>query len=146
MEVSAYLLSGVLTGLFLVGTVLVLSRNRKWRHYSPAGGVSDSGETIERVAEAPATWAVGFVLLAVGLGLGTLVVVGGLSVPAGVQGVASLVMAAVVLSVLAAYTFLGVYHAIRYRGLYRSQAVAAGVWVIATLMVGGIAVMLLTAG
>lgn len=146
MEASGYLLSGILTGLFLLATVLVLTRNRNWRHYSPAGGGPSAGETMERLAGSPTTWIAGFVLLALGLGLGALVVVGAIPVPEGVQGAATVAMAVVVLAVLAAYVFLGVYHSIRYRGLYRSQAAAAGIWIVATLAVAGIAVMLLTAG
>ncbi len=146
MEVSGFVLSGILTGLFLLGTVLVLARNRDWRAYSASGGGNGAIETLERVAGSPTTWIGGFLLLTFGLGFGTLVVVGGLAVPASVQGVAGGVMAGLVLAALAVYTFLGVYQSIRYRGLYRSQAVAAGVWVVATLAVGGLAVMLLTAG
>lgn len=146
MEASDYLLSGILTGLFLLGTVFVLARNRNWQHYSPAREASNVGETVERLAGSPSTWIAGFVLLTLGLGLGTLVVVGGLPVPEGVQGAATVAMAVVVLAVLAGYVFLGVYHSIRYRGLYRSQAAAAGIWIVATLAVAGIAVMLLTAG
>ena len=146
MQVSGYLLSGILTGLFLLGTIVALARNGDWRGYSPAGETSGGGETVGRVAASPATWIVGFLLLTLGLGLGALVVVGAVPVPAGVKGAATPVMVAALLATLGGYVFLGVYNSIRYRGLYRSHAAAAGIWVLATLAVMGVAVMLVTAG
>lgn len=145
MEVSVYLLSGVLMGVFLLGTVALLTRSRRWRHYSPTNDGPDAGAALERLAEHPATWMVGFLALALGLGLGAVVFVGGFPVPEAIQSAAGTVMLVVVLAVFAGYTFLGVYHAIRYRGLYRSQAAAAGIWIVGVLAVAGIAVMLLTA-
>lgn len=143
---SGYLLSGVLTGLFLIGTIVILARNRDWRDYSPARDTRDRPATLQRVAASPTSWIAGFLLLALGLGLGALVVVGAVSVPAGLKGAAGPAMVAALLATLGGYVFLGVYNSIRYRGLYRSHAAAAGIWVLATLAVVGVAVMLVTAG
>lgn len=146
MQVSVYPLSGLLMGVVLLATVVLLTRSRKWRRYSPTNEGPDAAAALERLAGHPATWVVGFLALALGLGLGAVAFVGGFPIPAAVQSAAGTAMLLVVLAVFAGYTFLGVYHAVRYRGLYRSQAAAAGIWIVGVLAVAGIAVMLLTAG
>lgn len=146
MAELTYIASALLTGLFLVGLVAALTRNRRWRSYAGDAGMSDvdTYATLRRMAGTPLAWTVAFLVLASVVGSGALAFVTG-GLPSGVSQGAGVAMAAVALSALCVYLFWGVYHSARYRGLKDAQAAAVGMWVFGTLLIVAIVLRLLTA-
>ncbi|WP_254545932.1 hypothetical protein [Halomarina pelagica] len=137
--------SAFLTGLLLVAIVVALLRLRDWRRYDPASSDDRGGRltgaygVLAAAATRQATWILGFLLLALGVGAAAvLFLVGG---PTGqMAGVA-----AALLGVLALCLFLvlGIYRTIRFRGRTSAEAFAVSAWVVGALFVLAVSVNLL---
>ncbi|MDR5671780.1 putative membrane protein [Halalkaliarchaeum sp. AArc-CO] len=139
---SAVLMAGVLLVVFLAAT----RRSRK------AGGSSDDRgpggwrrlqSRMKTAAEDPAVLAVGFLLLAVGMGLGVVAAVGDGFLEGVPVDLLAVVLGATLALVLVAYLFWGTYAASRRRGLGNAQAVGVGVGTLGLLFLAVIAAQLL---
>lgn len=154
MAAINYLFSTLLMGLSLLVIGWTLTRIRPWQRYSPAGTgapgyvfpATTGGESLlVRTARSPTIWIVGFVLLALGFGAGTLVFIAGSTFPDGVARTAGLALGGLTALLLLFFLFLGVYRSARGRGLGSSQAAAVSAWVFGALLLAAIATKLLTA-
>lgn len=154
MAEISYLLSTLLMGLFLVVTVLALSRGRGKQRDSPAesgrysaeaaaeGGGAHllPGETIAvRIARTPAAWSIGFFLLALGLGAIAVLSIEGTAS----AGTALLVTLA---ALVAVYLLSGIYLAAKQRGRPSSLAAAEGLGTLGLILIVVIMAKLVTGG
>lgn len=140
MAIGTPLASAVVMGLFLIA-VAALTRQRRWRAYTPAVASEGAGSPVTRVAADPAWWTVGFLALVAVFGGGALAMVTG-AVPVGASTM-QLALGGAGGATLGLFFVFGVYHAVRSRGGAAARAVAVSVWVVGLLVAGGILVKLL---
>lgn len=156
MVVGTYLPSTLLMGLFLIAVFVALVRIRRGKGTSYSGnrgGASDlpdiagdvparGGSTDTASSETPIEWVIGFILLVLAAGAGSVLFVGDYSLPAiGTQGVGILI-AAVLGGLLCGYLFSGVYISLRSHGRKSAEATAVAFWLLGLIAVGVIAVKL----
>lgn len=124
-----YVASAAVTTVVVLAVFGLVVRMRVWGDYSPTEPPELSAR-LREAADAPAVWMLGFLLLLVVFGGGTVLFVSG--VGAGALGVA---LAAAAATVFALALFAGVYSAARSRGRPASQGVAEGSFLVGLLVV-----------
>lgn len=141
MADPAYLASTLVMGLLGAGVVVLVLRGRRWYQYTPSAAYNMSAgdgrptSGVSRIASAPSTWTVAFILLAVGvIGGATVTLSGAVPGPAMIVG---LVVAIVV------YLIGGVYLAMRGNGRPSAQAAAGSAVTLGLLFVAAITVKLI---
>ena len=117
------LLSTLLTGALVLAVVLVAVRWVDWQVYTSDG--PEGPGMVSRAAGHPTVWIVGFLLLLVVFGGGTVAFVAGILSESLVNAV-GLVLGAAAAAVVGGYLFYGVYASARGRGRPSSVAVAEG--------------------
>lgn len=132
--VTVQLLSTVLMAGLLIVVLAAASRIAKRTPHGAAAdpdaggsGWSTLADLLRRLASDPGVWAAGFVLVAVGLGLGAVAIVGDGLVAGVPVDVLAVVVGATLALVLVSYLFWGTYAASRHRGLGNAQAVGVGI-------------------
>lgn len=118
-----YLASTVLMGLLLAGVFVGVMRLYQNRGYSVGQERTSRTESLVAFTRTPTAWILGFLLLVLVFGGGTLLFVGGY-LDAALVGTVGLVLAAAGAFVLAGYLVYGMYQAARGRG--HTSAGAAG--------------------
>lgn len=157
MAAINYLFSTVLMGLSLLAIGWTLTRLRTWQRYSPSAAAAGGGgyafgspaaaeSLLVRTMRSPTAWIVGFVLLALGVGGGTLVFVAGSTFPAEAVSTAGLALGALAAVLLVGYLVVGIYRSAKGRGLGSSQAAVLSAWAFGLLVLAVVALKLLTAG
>ena len=145
--VTAQLFSAVLmAGVLLVVFVAASRRARKAEGSSDApepGGWRRVQNRLAAASEDPGILAVGFLLLAVGMGLGVVAAVGDGFVEGVSVDLFAVVLGATLSLVIVAYLFWGTYAASRRRGLGNAQAVGVGIGTLGLLFLAVIAAQLL---
>jgi len=132
-----FLTSTAVMGVILVVTVLVIAGRSRLRT-APEGG-QPPNRRLRTLANSPAGWSVGFLLL-VGIALGgTVLYITNTVVP---TIVSALLIGLLTLSVLG-YLLWGVYDAARHRGLHAPAGIAAAAWMAGMLFVLGVVLRLL---
>lgn len=129
--VTAGLLIVVLAAATRIGTRI----SRDAAAETDAGGSawSELFDRLQALSADPGVWAVGFVLMAVGLGLGVVAVVGDGLVEGVPVDLLTVVVAATLALVIVSYLFWGTYAASRHRGLGNAQAVGVGIGTLSLL-------------
>lgn len=135
------LVIGTIMGVVLLLIAAGVNVIRTWRRESPEAEAA-SGAVFDAL-RSPAVWTVAFVLLAFAFGLGAVVVVGGLAVPALDSAVAAAVMIAAFGVLIVAFFFAGVYSTARARGADSAPAVALVSGIVGLLVIVAIVAKLL---
>ncbi len=138
------LLLPLLMGVFLAGVVAYLLRNGPVRSLSTPD--RDVTTRLTNFAHHPATWVLGFLVLAVGFGGGIILYISDDMVSSEVNQAVGIVLAVAAVGTFAGFLFSGVYGSARARGLTSAQATMVGGWGIALLFLGAIVLKLVTAG
>lgn len=152
MAEPTYLVSALVTGLFLVATATALGRSRWLRRYSPDRGRAkvQSARTgrppMPRSPAGSAAWLLGLLVVAVALGAGVVLSAGGTGGVGALGSGPEAALALLLAGTLGSYLFWGVYHAACGRGWNRAQAAALSAWVFGVLLVVAIVVRLVTGG
>ena len=137
------LVIGTVMGLVLLVIAGAIGVVRNWERQSP--GMSEAGSALENAVNSPTAWTVVFLVFALGLGIGGVVFVGGLSIPGVSQGVAQAVLIGG-FGLLVAFFFLaGIYSTVRARGLGSAPAVGISSAILGLLIIAGIVLNLLLA-
>lgn len=137
------LVSTLLMGLVLLVIAAAVVGIRNWRQEAPETLGERGASFVARATRDPNTWGLVFVVVAFAVTAGSIVFVGGLSVPGMGQQAMGLVLVAAFGVLLAVLLFGGVYATARARGAGRSLAVAVGVGLLGILFVAAISVQLL---
>lgn len=154
MATYSYLLSGLLMGAFLLLLVAGVTRMQRPRTSNrgraPVGTAASTPrrsfeDRVTDAARSQTTWIAAFVLLVLGFGGGTVLVVSETGVPSGVRRAAWLVMGGLFLGLMTAFVFWGVYDSGRSRGLPSSLAAAIGFWSLGLLLVVAVVIKLMLA-
>ncbi|MFD1571526.1 hypothetical protein [Halorubrum laminariae] len=144
--VSLTLLSTALMGLLVVATFVAVARIGAQRT-APGADEQDRyaavTETLSDIAGTPVVWAIGFLVISVGVGAVTLLAVGSFGVPEALAGTLLSIVYAAVGLLLVGFVFLGAYFAARGRGLGNAHGVAAGSFATGLVFLVVIAVQLL---
>lgn len=128
--VTAQVLSAVLMAGVLIVVLIAASRIARKADAPVKTGDERWNRLFERLqtaADDPGVWAAGFLLLAVGLGVGAVAVVGDGLVEGVPADLLAVVLGATFALVMVAYLFWGTYAASRHRGLGNAQAVGVGI-------------------
>ena len=142
MAESAYLASAFVTGALLLAVWVLVSRMENWRSYE-LSGVNLGGEGGS-LADSPAAWTAGFLLMVLVAGGGALLLVSDAEFAASVGG--WMAVAAIFGVLLVGYLVYGTYDSARSRGLHSAQAALLSAWLFGSLIVVAIAAKLLVAG
>jgi hypothetical protein len=121
-------------GLFLMATVLFMTRGMTWRSYEFSFGreVETPGETLARYVQHPASWALGFFLLIFSVGVVALAALGALPIP--VPG--GLAAVGIIVGLLAfVATVFGTYSFVRSRDRSTAEAVVMSLLVFGVVFV-----------
>lgn len=146
MAQLGYLASMITMGGVLVAVAYLFVRmnSRKAGRGGPRAAryeresASESGSLLGRIARAPASWYVGFVLAMLVVGAGGVAFIGETSLSGSAGAVVGVSMALL----LALYLFVGTYATAKSRGRPASLAVAEGLGVIGGLALLGIVLVL----
>lgn len=142
--VAAYLASAALMGLIVAVVLVALARGPGWYKYTPLTAGEGAGWPERRPSAAgvlsrPVTWLVLFV------GTALIAVVGVFAIVTDPGPLALTDPPALVLGSLAlVYLVGGAYLAVRDRGLSRAMGIGIAVTITAVILLGGVAVQLLT--
>lgn len=142
MAETAYLTSALLTGALLLAVWVLVSRMENWRSYELA--TANLGRDRGSLADSPAAWTVGFVLMALVAGGGAVLLVSDASIGAAVGGWTTI--AGVFGVLLLGYLLYGTYSSARHRGLHSAQAALLSAWLFGSLVLVVIAAKLLFTG
>lgn len=128
--VSIALLSTALMGMLVIATFVAVARIGGQRNPSrseePTDRYAELTEMLSEFVKTPAVWAVGFVVVTVGIGAATVLAVGDFGLPEGMSDTFLTLVYAAVGLLLTGFVFLGVYFATRGRGLGNAHGIAAG--------------------
>lgn len=156
MAGATYLVTAVLMGALLFATVVAVVVGRDWRQYAPrlrpapAGGTAAGarrlpGEaTLDGIAHSPTAWVVGFLVLALGFGVGAVLAVGGAD--SGLPQLAWSTLGLLFLPLLVAYLVLGTYISGVHRGHPSARAAGEAALAFGLLLVAAVVTVLLTSG
>lgn len=129
--VELNLLSTLLMGLLVAAVFAAVTRIGTQRE--PPRAESGEQHFVETFAteasgflRTPAVWMIGFVILAIGVGLAAVAAFGDLGTPESLVGPLLGVVVVAIAALLIGFVFFGTYSAIRSRGLGNAQGVAAG--------------------
>lgn len=151
MVETAYLASALATGLLLIAVAMAIARNGRRRSVlttagdEPVTGFAATTGTLTDAMRTPAAWTLAFVTLAVAIGGGVLLYVGGGPVPESSRALAGVLVGGAVLLVICAFLFVGVYITARSKGRSTAWGVAEGVITLGLVFVGAIVVNLVVA-
>ncbi|MFC6963892.1 hypothetical protein [Halocatena marina] len=151
-----YLVSTLLMGLFLLAIVVVIARLRSVSETATASGgrstaselpdITPSARSTETVSsEIPPTWIIGFLLLVLAAGAGSVLFIGASSLPSigiGTQ-MAGIGLAIVIGGLVCGYFVSGIYLSLRSHGRKSAEATGVAIWLLGLLGVGVIVVNLL---
>lgn len=141
--------SALLMGLFLIAIAAAFIRIRNWEEVTAVREAGSGLDLIEDAFNSPATWTVLFVVVALGLTMLAVALVGGAPLPGLTlpgQGLMESAFIGVVGLVFGAFLFLGLVAAARSRGLSYAPAVAFSAIMIGIIFVTIVTVKLLMAG
>jgi hypothetical protein len=142
MAASAYLTSALVTGALLLTVWVLVTRMENWRSYelSTPNLAGDQGS----LADSPAAWTAGFLLMTLVAGGGAVLLVSDVELAAAVGG--GVAIAGVFGAFLLGYLIYGTYDSARSRGLHSAQAALLSAWLFGSLIVVAIAAKLLFTG
>lgn len=137
MVAITYLPSTLLMGLFLlaiiVGFVRITSSERTTTPQSAPVPTrkrrTDTQSTTDSTA-VPTAWIVGFLSLILAVGGGTVLFVGGISVPSVGTGSAGLLLAVLIGGLVCGYLISGLYISLRGHGRASAEAAAVAIWML----------------
>ncbi|WP_418284583.1 hypothetical protein [Halorubrum sp. DTA46] len=145
--VSLTLLSTALMGLLVVATFVAVAQIGGKRVAPGQEGSADAytavTASLRDISQKPVVWAVGFIVIALGVTGVAVLAVGDFGLPEGLSGTLLTVAYAAVALLLTSFVFLGAYLAARGRGLGNAHGVAAGSFAAGLLFLVLIAVQLL---
>ena len=145
--VSLTLLSTALMGLLVVATFVAVAQIGAKRVVPGRDGSTDTYTAITAslrdISRKPVVWAVGFIVVAVGVTGVIILAVGDFGLPEALSGTLLGVAYAAVALLLTSFVFLGAYFAARGRGLGNAHGVAAGSFAAGLVFLVLIAVQLL---
>jgi hypothetical protein len=144
MAQITYIASTVLMGLLVAGVLATILSRTRWRDYEDAGVGPGATERMQEVLSSPTTWMVGFLALVALFGVGAVIAVGGMSLPAGSASMAGVGLAVFFAGLLGLLIFLGAYTASRSRGHPSSFAAAEGAGLLGMFVLVAIVVKLVT--
>lgn len=136
MAESAYIASALVTGGLLLGVLLLVSRLENWRQYDLA--VPETRSRTADIADSPAAWTAGFLLLALVAGGGAVLLVSDAPLLAALGG-SWVPLVGVFGALLGAYLLWGTYSSARFRGLHSAQAALLSAWLFGMLFVAAVA-------
>jgi len=115
--VSIALLSTALMGMLVIATFVAVARiggqRNPPRSEEPTDRYAELTETFSEFVRTPAVWAVGFVVVTVGVGAATVLAVGDFGLPEGMSDTFMTLVFAAVGLLVTGFVFLGVYFATR---------------------------------
>lgn len=142
MAESAYLTSALLTGGLLLTVWVLVARMENWRSYELTTPELDhEGASL---ADSPAAWTAGFLLMVLVAGGGAVLLVSDVALAASLGGWT--LIAAIFGVLLLGYLFWGTYRSARNRGLHSAHAVLLSLWLFGSLFLVAIAAKLLFTG
>lgn len=142
MAELAYLTSALVTGALLLVVWALVARMENWRSYELT--IADLAPEDGSLADSPAVWTLGFLLMTLVAGGGAVLLVSDVSLAANLGG--WIAMAGVFGVFLLGYLLYGTYSSARNRGLHSSQAALLSAWLFGSLVVVAIAAKLLFTG
>lgn len=146
----ANLTSALLMGLLLVAVAVAIAREGRRRSAlaavedRPAEFAGTTG-TLTRAMRTPTAWTLAFVALVLVIGGSVVLYVGGGPVPEASRALAGVVVGGVVLLVICAFLFVGIYITARSKGRSTAWGVAEGVITLGLVFIGAIVVNLVVA-
>lgn len=141
---STYIASTVVTGLFLLVVWLLVGRVEDWRRYA----LETDGRRLPRrqddeATESATTWVATFLVVALAVGGGAVLLVSDAELLPGSEWVA---LGAAFTTLVGGFLLWGVYDAVRFRGFGNAFAVLASAWAAGLLLVAAIALKLVVGG
>lgn len=136
MAESTYIASALVTGGLLLGVLLLASRLEDWRQYDLA--LPETRSRTAELADSPAVWTAGFLLMALVAGGGAVLLVSDLPFVAALAA-SWIPLVAVFGVLLMAYLLWGTYSSARFRGLHSAQAALLSAWLFGALFVAAVA-------
>ena len=142
MAESAYLTSALLTGALLLTVWVLVARMENWRSYELTTPALDRDGG--NLADSPAAWTAGFLLMVLVAGGGAVLLVSDAALAASVGGWT--LIAGIFGVLLLAYLLYGTYSSARHRGLHSAHAALLSLWLFGSLFLVAIAAKLLFTG
>lgn len=139
------LVSTFLMGLVLIAITVMFQRSGRVGD-DAAGEAADGGamDALSRVAYSPVSWVVGFVLLALGLGGGAILVVAGPDISGALADDALYAVGGFFGALLLGYLTWGVYLSAKSKGIHTAGATALGLWALGLVLCVAVAAVLIT--
>lgn len=134
--------TGLVMAAFLVAIFVAVLRIRRWKDEPAPDRDNALGRMASRAAHSDDVWMLGFLLVAVVVGLGAVAFAGGDLVPVS-QGLAQTLALGGLGLLLVLFVFLGTYFSVRERGGPSARGAAIGSIVLGFLMLAVISMQLL---
>jgi hypothetical protein len=141
--------SALLMGLFLIAIAAAFIRLRNWEEATAVREAESGLDLLEDAFNSPAIWTVLFVVVALGLTMLAVALVGGAPLPGLAlpgQGLIESAFIGVVGLVFGVFLFLGLFAAAQSRGLSNAPAVAFSAIMVGLIFVTIVTIKLLMAG
>lgn len=141
-------MESIVVSTFLMGLVLVAIAVAAGRstYFGENAAAEESGAdlavVLSQVARSPRTWVVGFLLLVFGIGGGAILAVSGPDISQAAADTAIYAVGGFAGALLVGYLIWGVFLSAKSKGIGTAGAVALGLWVLGTVVVGAIVAML----
>ena len=144
MAESTYIASTVVTGLFLLAVWVLVGRVENRRRYA----LETDGKRLPRrrndaATESATTWVAAFLLVALAVGGGAVLLVSDAGLLPGSEWVA---LGSAFAALVGGFLLWGVYDAVRFRGFGNAFAVLASAWMAGLLLVAAVALKLVVGG